>query len=94
MGGNWSALVWFHHWRVLKLVFNKHRASAEKADENFHKTCLGLKRKEENCRLDTREKFFHVGGFRHWYWLPREILDAPFLGVFKAGLDGALSNLV
>ena len=31
---------------------------------------------------------------RHWNRLPREAVDAPSLEVFKAGLDGALSNLV
>jgi len=31
---------------------------------------------------------------RHWHWLPREAVAAPSLAVFKARLDGALSNLV
>lgn len=30
---------------------------------------------------------------RCWYTLPREIVDASSLEVFKATLDGALSNL-
>jgi len=30
---------------------------------------------------------------RHWIRLPREAVDAPSLEVFKARLDGALSNL-
>ena len=30
---------------------------------------------------------------RHWHRLPREAVDAPSLGVFKARLDGALGNL-
>ena len=30
---------------------------------------------------------------RHWNMLPREAVDAPSLEVFKARLDGALSNL-
>jgi len=29
-----------------------------------------------------------------WPRLPREVVDAPSLETFKAGLDGALSNLV
>ncbi|PKU38309.1 rna-directed dna polymerase from mobile element jockey-like [Limosa lapponica baueri] len=29
-----------------------------------------------------------------WKTLPREVVDAPFLEVFKARLDGVLSNLV
>jgi len=31
---------------------------------------------------------------RHWHKLPREAVAAPSLAVFKARLDGALSNLV
>ncbi|KFP52839.1 hypothetical protein N323_10363, partial [Cathartes aura] len=31
---------------------------------------------------------------RHWNRLPREAVDAPSLEVFKAKLDGVLSNLV
>jgi len=31
---------------------------------------------------------------RHWTRLPREAVAAPSLTVFKARLDGALSNLV
>jgi len=30
----------------------------------------------------------------YWHRLPREAVDAPSLEVFKARLDGALSNLV
>jgi len=31
---------------------------------------------------------------RPWHRLPREAVGAPCLAVFKARLDGALSNLV
>jgi len=31
---------------------------------------------------------------RHWHRLPREAVATPSLAVFKARLDGALSNLV
>ena len=31
---------------------------------------------------------------RHWHRLPREVVDAPSLEVFKARLDEALSNLI
>ncbi|KFO61729.1 hypothetical protein N302_06287, partial [Corvus brachyrhynchos] len=54
----------------------------------------GLKLKEERFRLDIRKKFFTVRVVRHWKRLPREVLDAPSLTVFKARLDGALTNVV
>ncbi|KFP10043.1 hypothetical protein Z169_14664, partial [Egretta garzetta] len=54
----------------------------------------GFKLKEGRFRLDTRKKFFTMRVIRHWNSLPREVVDAPSLKVFKARLDGALSNLV
>jgi len=45
-------------------------------------------------RLDVRKKFFTTRVMRHWNRLPREAVATPFLEVFKARLDGALSNLV
>ncbi|KFO56657.1 hypothetical protein N302_00745, partial [Corvus brachyrhynchos] len=43
---------------------------------------------------DIRKKFFTMRVVRHWHGLPREPMDVPSLEVFKARLDGALSNLV
>ena len=45
-------------------------------------------------RLDIRNKFFTVREVSHWMRLPREVVAAPSLEVFKARLDRALSNLV
>ncbi|KFW10457.1 hypothetical protein N327_09563, partial [Fulmarus glacialis] len=54
----------------------------------------GFKLKEGRFRLDIRKKFFTIRVVRHWDRLPREVVDAPSLEVFKARLDGALSSLV
>ena len=54
----------------------------------------GFKLKEGRFRLDLRKKFFPVRVVSHWHRLPREAVAAPSLAVFKARLDGALSNLV
>ena len=54
----------------------------------------GFKLKEGRFRLDIRKKLFPVRVVRHWNSLPREAVAAPSLSVFKARLDGALSNLV
>jgi len=54
----------------------------------------GCKLKEGRFSLDIRKKFFTIRVVKHWNRLPREAVAAPSLAVFKARLDGALSNLV
>ena len=44
--------------------------------------------------MDIRGKFFTKRVMRCWKKLPREVVDAPSLKVFKARLDGALGSLV
>jgi len=55
---------------------------------------MASKLKEGRFRLDRRKKFFTTMVVRHWNRLLREAVDAPSLEMFKARLDGALSNLV
>jgi len=66
----------------------------------FIKACIDrtrgneIKLKEDRFRLDIRNNFFLVQVVRHWNRLPREVVDASSLQVFKARLGGALSNLI
>lgn len=53
----------------------------------------GFKRKKGRFRLDRRKKLFMVKVVRHWNRLPREVVDAPSLEIFKVKLNTALSNL-
>ena len=53
----------------------------------------GFKLEEGRFRQNIRKEFFTVRMVRHWNRLPREVVNAPSLDIFKARLDGALSNL-
>jgi len=54
----------------------------------------GFKLREGRFTVDIRKKFFTLRTVRPWHRLPRGAVATPSLAVFKARLDGALSNLV
>ncbi|KFV11409.1 hypothetical protein N340_09750, partial [Tauraco erythrolophus] len=54
----------------------------------------GFKLKERRFQLDIRKKSFTMRVVKHWNRLPREVVDAPSLEVFKARLDETLGNLM
>jgi len=70
------------------------------AEELFTRICSDVARgndfklKEGRFTLDIRKEFFTMRVMRHRHRLPREVVAVPSLAVFKARLDGALSNLV
>ena len=56
----------------------------------------GFKLRQGRFRLDIRKKFFTYGVrlVTHMNRLPKEVVDAPSLEVFKARLAVALGSLV
>jgi len=88
-------------WADLIVAFCYLKGAYKKdGDKLFSSTCCdmtsgnGFKLKEGRFRLDIRKKFFMMRVVKHWHRLSREVVDAPSLETFKAGLDGALSSLI
>ncbi|GAB0193558.1 hypothetical protein GRJ2_001821100 [Grus japonensis] len=88
-------------WRDLIAAFQYLKEAYKKAGEGLFTRAWsdrtrsnGFKLKEGRFTLDIRKKFFTMRVVRHWNRLPREVVDAPSLAVFKARLDSALGNLV
>ena len=54
----------------------------------------GFKLKRERFRQDIRKKFFTIRVVRHWHRLPREVVGALSLEIFKVRMDHPLSNLI
>ncbi|KGL91709.1 hypothetical protein N301_16482, partial [Charadrius vociferus] len=85
----------------LIVAFQYLKGAYRRAGEGlFTKACSdrtrgnGFKLGEGRFRLNIRKKFFTLRVARHWNRLPREVVEAPSLEVFKARLDVALGNLV
>ncbi|KGL87871.1 hypothetical protein N301_04819, partial [Charadrius vociferus] len=87
-------------WGDLIAAFQYLKEAYRRAGEGlFTRSCSdrtrgnGFKLEEGRFRLNIR-KFFTSRLVRHWNRLPREVVKAPSLEVFKARLDVALGNLV
>ncbi|KAK4827618.1 hypothetical protein QYF61_019543 [Mycteria americana] len=62
--------------------------SSDRTHGNGSQLCQG------RFRLDSRKRFFTKRVAEHWNRLPREVVDAPSLSVFKRHLDNALKTCV
>ncbi|GAB0210104.1 hypothetical protein GRJ2_003476200 [Grus japonensis] len=54
----------------------------------------GLKVLQGRFSLDIRKNFFMKKAVRHWNRLPREVMESPYLEVFKKHVDMALRDMV
>ena len=54
----------------------------------------GTERGERTAGDFQGRNFFAMGVMEHWNRLPREMVDAPTLEIFKVRLDEALRNLL
>ena len=50
--------------------------------------------KQGKFRIDIRKKFFTVRVVKYWHRLPKEVVKAPSLVVYKTWLDRALGDMV
>ena len=72
----------------------------KEGDRLFSRICCdrtrgnGFKLKEERFRLDIRKESLTVRAVRYWNRLPRDVVDALSLEIFKARLDQSLTNLI
>ena len=54
----------------------------------------GSEPRQGRFRVDVRKHLFTERMVKPWNWLPREVVDAPSLSVFKWHLGNALNNMV
>ena len=80
--------------QYLKGAYKQEGTQLSERVDNSRTRGNGFKLKEGRFRLDVRGNFFIKRVVTHCHRLPREAVDSPSLGVFKARLDGALGSLV
>ncbi|KGL85061.1 hypothetical protein N309_00470, partial [Tinamus guttatus] len=54
----------------------------------------GLELYQGRFRLDIRKNFYTEKVVKHWKSLPMEVVESPFLAVFKKHVDEALRDMV
>jgi len=76
--------------QYLKGAYKQEGTQLFESADNSRTRGNGFKLKKGRFRLDVRGKFLIMRVVRCWNRLPREVVDAPSLEVFKARLDGAV----
>ena len=79
--------------QYLKGTYKKDGEQLFTQSDNDRTRGNGFKLEKDRFRLDVRREYFTQMVVRPWHRLPREAVDAPSLGVFKARLGEALGNL-
>ena len=80
--------------QYLKGAYKQEGSQLFERVDNSRRRGDSVKLKEGRFRLDVRGMFFTMRVVRCWNRLPRAVVDAPSLEVFKARLDGVLGSLV
>ena len=80
--------------QYLKGAYTQEGSQLFERGDNSRTRGNGFKLKEGRFRLDVRGKFFTMRVVRCWNRLPRMVVHAASLEVFKARLDGARGSLV
>lgn len=63
-------------------------ASSEKTRRNEHKL------KYRRFHLKVRKKLSNVKMAKHWHRFPKEVLEPPYLEIFKTQLDTVQSSVL
>ena len=72
----------------------KQREALGSAPDNWWQKGNGTELHQGRVRLGIRNNFFIVRELKHWNRLPREVVHASWLLVFKSHLDNALNNVL
>ena len=80
--------------QCLKGAYKQEGSQLSEGVDNSRTRGNDFKMKEGRLRLDIMGRFFTERVLRCWNRLPREVVDATSLEVFKTRLDGALGSQV